>query len=64
LKVGDQVEAKLLGVDRKSRAINLSIKAKDYEEEAEALKDYSSSQESTGTTLGDLLKEQMDAGEK
>ena len=64
LKVGDKVEAKLLGVDRKSRAINLSIKAKDYEDEAEALKDYSSSQESSGTTLGDLLKEQMDAGEK
>jgi small subunit ribosomal protein S1 len=64
LKVGDEVEAKLLGVDRKSRAINLSIKAKDYEEEAEALKDYSSSQESTGATFGDLLKEQMDAGEK
>jgi len=64
LKVGDTVEAKLLGVDRKSRAINLSIKAKDYEEEAEALKDYSSSQESTSGTLGDLLKEQMDAGEK
>ena len=64
LKVGDTVEAKLLGIDRKSRAINLSIKAKDYEEEAEALKDYSSSQESTGGTLGDLLKEQMDAGEK
>jgi len=64
LKVGDTVEAKLLGVDRKSRAINLSIKAKDYEEEAEALKDYSSAQESTSGTLGDLLKEQMDAGEK
>ena len=64
LKVGDTVEAKLLGIDRKSRAINLSIKAKDYEEEAEALKDYSSSQESTSGTLGDLLKEQMDAGEK
>ncbi len=64
LKVGDNVEAKLIGVDRKSRAINLSIKAKDYEDEAEALKDYSSSQESTSGTLGDLLKEQMDAGEK
>jgi small subunit ribosomal protein S1 len=64
LKVGDTVEAKLLGVDRKSRAINLSVKAKDYEDEAEALKDYSSSQESSGATFGDLLKEQMDAGEK
>ena len=61
LKVGDEVEAKLMGVDRKSRALNLSVKAKDYADESEAMKDYSKSQESTATTLGDLLKEQMDA---
>ena len=64
LKVGDTVEAKLMGMDRKSRALNLSIKAKDYEDESEAMKDYSKSQETTATTLGDLLKEQMDASKK
>ncbi|MCK5263388.1 MAG: S1 RNA-binding domain-containing protein, partial [Gammaproteobacteria bacterium] len=64
LKVGDEVEAKLMGVDRKSRALNLSVKAKDYEDESEAMKDYSKSQETTATTLGDLLKEQMDASKK
>jgi small subunit ribosomal protein S1 len=64
LKVGDEVEAKLIGIDRKSRAINLSIKAKDVDEEAEAIKDYASSQQSASTTLGDLLKEQMDSSEK
>ncbi len=64
LKVGDEVEAKLMGVDRKSRALNLSVKAKDYQDESEAMKDYSKSQETTATTLGDLLKEQMDAGKK
>ena len=63
LKVGDEVEAKLIGIDRKSRAINLSIKAKDYDEEAEAIKDYASSQQSASTTLGDLLKEQMDSND-
>ena len=63
LKVGDEVEAKLIGIDRKSRAINLSIKAKDYDEEAEAMKDYASSQQATSTTLGDLLKEQMDSND-
>jgi small subunit ribosomal protein S1 len=63
LKVGDEVEAKLIGIDRKSRAINLSIKAKDYDEEAEAMKDYASSQKSAATTLGDLLKEQMDSND-
>ena len=64
LKVGDEVEAKLMGVDRKSRALNLSVKAKDYEDESEAMKDYSQSQETASTTLGDLLKEQMDASNK
>ncbi len=64
LKVGDEVEAKLMGVDRKSRVLNLSVKAKDYQDESEAMKDYTKSQESASTTFGDLLKEQMDAGEK
>ena len=64
LKVGDEVEAKLMGVDRKSRALNLSVKAKDHEDESEAMKDYSKSQETASTTLGDLLKEQMDASNK
>ncbi len=59
LNVGDKVEAKLIGVDRKSRTIMLSIKAKDYAEEAEAIKEYTSSSTGGATTLGDLLKEQM-----
>ncbi len=62
LKVGDEVEAVFIGVDRKSRALNLSIKAKDAKEEADALKDYSQSQSgATTATLGDLLKEQLDS---
>ncbi len=59
LKVGDEVEAKFMGVDRKTRTISLSIKAKDNDEEAEALSDYSRSG-SANTTLGDLLKEKME----
>ena len=58
LKVDDEVEAKFTGVDRKSRAIALSIKAKDMHEEAEAMQSYRSDS-STGTSLGDLLKEQI-----
>jgi len=61
LKEGEEVEAKFIGVDRKNRVINLSIKAKDSQEEAEAIEDYSRQSESQGsTTLGDLIKEQMD----
>jgi small subunit ribosomal protein S1 len=59
LNVGDEVEAKFMGVDRKTRAINLSIKAKDYADEAEVLKEYSGSGATTGT-LGDIFKEQLD----
>jgi small subunit ribosomal protein S1 len=59
LKVGDKVEAKFMGVDKKTRAISLSIKAKDYQEEAEMVQDYSSSGASATTSLGALLKEKM-----
>jgi small subunit ribosomal protein S1 len=61
LNAGEEVEAKFIGVDRKNRTITLSIKAKDYAEEAEALQDYSHTGSAT-TSLGDILKEQM--GEK
>ena len=59
LKVGDNIEAKFMGVDKKTRAISLSIKAKDYQEEAEMVQDYSSSGASATTSLGALLKEKM-----
>ena len=58
LKEGDAVEAKFMGVDRKTRAITLSIKAKEQQEEADALQDYSNS-DGSSTSLGDILKEQM-----
>jgi small subunit ribosomal protein S1 len=58
LKVGDEIEARFTGVDRKNRAISLSIKAKEAYEEAEAMQAYRT-ESSTGTSLGDLLKQQM-----
>jgi len=61
-KVGDDVEAKVVTIDNKNRTITLSIKAKDAEEEKEALKKFSEDNKdvSSGTTLGDLLKEKID----
>ncbi len=59
LKVGDEIEARFVGVDRKSRAIVLSVKANEAEEEAEAMQQYRGNDSATGTWLGDLLKEQI-----
>ena len=58
LKVGEEVEAKFTGVDRKGRSISLSVKAKDIHEEQEAMQNYRTDSP-TGTSLGDLLKEQI-----
>ncbi|MCH8505239.1 MAG: S1 RNA-binding domain-containing protein, partial [Ectothiorhodospiraceae bacterium] len=60
LKEGEEVEAKFVGVDRKNRAISLSIKAKDFQDEAKVVQEYSRPSSAGTTTLGDLLKEQMD----
>jgi small subunit ribosomal protein S1 len=59
IKVGEEIEAKFVGVDRKTRSITLSVKAKEVHEEAEAVQSYRSEQPSSGTSLGDLLKEQI-----
>lgn len=60
VKEGDELEAKIINIDRKNRSVSLSVKAKDAHEEAEAIKKYSRSSESPMTnTLGDLLKEKM-----
>ncbi|RVU86224.1 30S ribosomal protein S1 [Leucothrix sargassi] len=58
LKVGEEVEAKFMGVDRKTRMMNLSIKAKEFADEAEVMKEYSN-RSASGTSLGDIFKEQM-----
>ncbi|NJD08407.1 MAG: 30S ribosomal protein S1 [Methylococcaceae bacterium] len=58
LSVGAEVEAKFIGVDKKTKSISLSIKAKDQEEEQAAIKDYS--QQPSTPTLGDIFKEQME----
>lgn len=61
IQEGDEVEAKVVAVDRKSRTVSLSIKAKENQEEAQAIKDFNSqaSGASVTSSLGDLLKEKM-----
>ncbi len=56
LKEGDKLEAKFIGVDKKSKSISLSIKAKDQDEETHTIKDHS--QQSVGTpTFADIFKQ-------
>ena len=65
LKVGEEIEAKFMGVDRKTRTISLSVKAKEVHEEAEAMQTYRSEQTgTTGTSLGELLKAQISSGDR
>ncbi len=62
LKVGDEVEAMIINVDRKTSGINLSIKAKDNAEQHEAMQKLASESASaaSGTTnLGALLKAKL-----
>ena len=61
LAVDDEVEVKIINVDRKNRTIGLSIKAKDVEEERQAVRDHQKqeSDRSGPATLGDLIKAQM-----
>ncbi|MDE2346299.1 MAG: hypothetical protein KGL13_07505, partial [Gammaproteobacteria bacterium] len=56
---GEEIEARFVGMDRKNRSIGLSIKAKEIQEEAQAMEDYARNASTGTTTLGDLLKEQI-----
>ncbi|HET6807066.1 MAG TPA: 30S ribosomal protein S1, partial [Frateuria sp.] len=62
LKVGDKVEAKFTGMDRKGRQLALSIRAKDEEDLHDAMAEYGSAAGGT-TKLGALLKEQLNKSE-
>jgi small subunit ribosomal protein S1 len=51
--VGEKVDAKVTQVDRGGRRISLSIKAKEVEEEKQAMQEFGSSD--SGASLGDIL---------
>ncbi|MEY4253438.1 MAG: ribosomal protein, partial [Pseudomonadota bacterium] len=66
LKVGDEVSAVVVNIDRKTRNIQLSIKAKDAADQADAMANLS--QQNAGnagtTSLGALLRAKLDNNEK
>jgi small subunit ribosomal protein S1 len=62
LKVGEEIEVKIVSVDRKNRTLGLSIKQKERDEERAAVRDHrrQEADRPAPTTLGDLIKQQMD----
>jgi len=61
LSVGDTVDAMIINIDRKTRSIQLSIKARDNAETADTIQRMSEASASSGTTnLGALLKAKLD----
>ena len=65
LKEGEELEVKIVNMDRKNRTIGLSIKAKDIEEERQAVKEHQRQESDRGgpATLGDLIKAQLNKPE-
>ncbi|MEQ1638449.1 MAG: 30S ribosomal protein S1 [Methylococcales bacterium] len=57
LKEGDTIEAKFIGVDKKSKSISLSMKAKEVEEEVVGIKEYTQTSTPGTATLGDIFKQ-------
>ena len=60
VKQGDELEVKIVAIDRKKRSINLSIRAKESDDEAAAVEEYSP-ETGSGAKLGDILKEHLDS---
>jgi small subunit ribosomal protein S1 len=63
LKEGEELEVKVISVDRKNRVIGLSIKAKDVADEQEAMRQHRDAEPApaaSATTIGDLIKAKMD----
>ncbi|MFP6806425.1 MAG: 30S ribosomal protein S1 [Pseudomonadales bacterium] len=65
VSVGEVIEVKIISVDRKNRMLGVSIKAKDMADEELAVKEHREQEtEVSPTTIGDLIKQQMDSGSK
>ncbi|MCH2351443.1 MAG: 30S ribosomal protein S1 [Pseudomonadales bacterium] len=62
LNEGDEIELKVVNVDRKNRLISLSIKAREMADEKEAHREYQKAETAKpgAKTIGDLIKAQME----
>ena len=63
VNVGDELEVMITNIDRKSRVVTVSVRAKDNKEEAEAVKKVKQAEKTAGTTnLGSLLQDKLSQG--
>ena len=60
IQVDDEHEFMITNIDKKSQTISLSMKALEKQNEDKALNEYNKNNESVGSSLGDILKEQID----
>jgi small subunit ribosomal protein S1 len=65
MKAGDEIESKVISIDRKNRRISLSVKALEVQQESEVIQEYSRKSGGTGSSLlADKLKEKLLSGDK
>jgi len=60
MNVDDELDLIITNVDKKNQSISLSMKVLEKQNEDQALNEYNKTNESVGTSLGDILKEQID----
>ncbi len=60
IQVDDELELMITNVDKKNQTISLSMKALEKQNEDKVLNEYNKNNESVGSSLGDILKEQID----
>ena len=60
IQVDDELEFMITNVDKKNQTISLSMKALEKQNEDKVLNEYNKNNESVGSSLGDILKEQID----
>jgi small subunit ribosomal protein S1 len=61
--IGDTLKVKVINVSSKDRKIGLSIKALDKDSSEDSLQDYKKAQSAGPSTIGDLLKTEMESKE-
>ena len=60
ININDELDLIITNIDKKNQSISLSMKVLEKQNEDQALNEYNKTNESVGSSLGDILKEQID----